>query len=646
MIITISPLMITDNNFLVKAEPTKNEIVNTEWGSFETNTIVEVAGNFLGGSDIGDIDDDDNMELVIGGGGKELFISEYETSNEKWRTTSVATDCNGIIAVEIGPVRELGEGNKILFGGFSNELIVLDHQKDEFTKLMKFEDRVWDIKMGDLIPQIDGPEIAVAHSSTNISVLYRDQNNWSRTIVQALGPVTTLYIGEVDNERSGNQLACGSETGELELFYWNGSDFMNEHIFKGDRAIRKMTLGEFNDQRFGNELITVSYSFNSGNATMLYKQNGKWHHEFLYNSTRGLEALSYGDFHPDNPGLEFVFAGYAYTVTMVIEDDGENIACDIWKGSSKLGDLANEIVAVAVGDLYPHNYGDEIFILGSYGSIRMTSYNPANLSIVFDEKNISFPYGSNNKIYGEIHSQGGYEGDVEISSSLLIRDSDGNFTNYTDNEVSVTHPRGKYVYSSFSTLLDLDITIGENVDFTEYMLLLTVRSLSDQKVWSQSAFTFGIIHEKTYRVEIIDFHYEKDSVILSLKNTGSNTISEMNISFFLNNKSVKSFKVIEMENDESVNITFVPELKEGDNFITFIIEDHFIEISPEDRSKYLLVENNSSRSSGNTILFIIAILILFGIMVIVLSRISYSNIKRFIKKKSNKSISHFPSKRR
>ena len=622
VIFLVMSTMIIDDELNGQSQGNGGETYITEWGSFRTTSIVEIAGNFLGGSDIADIDEDGRRELVIGGGGTKLYIVEYD--NGKWVTTSVDTQCNGIITVEIGPVMGLGPKDKVLFGGFSNELIAYDcdlEGDDAFSTLMEFDERVWDIKVGEIIPQKEGPEIVVAHSSENISVLFWESGSWNSMILKAAGPVTTLLIGEADEDRPGLELLCGSENGDLEIFYWNGVDFQKDLIFKGDRAIRKLTIGDFNDHHPGNELITVSYSFNSGNATMFWREDGIWENKFLYNSTRGLEALSLGEFNPVNPGLEFVFAGYAYTVTMVVKEGPQNVAVDIWKGSNKLGDLTNEIVAVTVGDLYPGNKGDEVFILGSYGSVRMTMYEDPNCTLVFDEMNEDLVRGSNVSINGEILSLGGFEGEVSIEYDLLVKDRGGVFIPYEDDDITFSSSERNDVYPGYSTPLYSTLRIGENADATEYRIMFRVESVQHQDIWNETYLQFRITDNKPYKVRINSFwHDMKDDgsglVTLLLENTGEEAIENMKVAFILNNASAGNFDIDYLDVGKEANISFIPDLKDGNNTITFQIQNDMIDLENKDGTTLFIDREDGiegSQNNGLSLIIFVLIIILITI---------------------------------
>jgi len=456
----------------------------TEWGYFTTEVIKETNGALTGGVDSGDADNDGEMELVVGSWSHEIYIIEYNESLGRWDSWISYTDDLDLLECHIADVDKDGL-NEVLTGGYSRRLISVSIQGKESTNstIYQFNNDIWDIKVGDLIPSIPGNEIAVAHWQDFVSVIYRDGQSWGRYNLSTHGPVTTLEIGEFDSNHSGVELLSGSEEGYMEEFYWHNGSFKTRIVYLDDRGLRNVDIGDFCSYRPGNELIGVSFSMNAGNATMVYGSGDSWTSQFLYNSSKGLEALAVGDFNPEHPGVEALFAGYSNTATMIVDDGANMDSADIWSGNFS---IQSELTGITIADVYPLHPGGEAYVIGYNGVVRMITYDhPGSLlDLGLYSNSLSITKRATVTLKSKISSQGGFSGDLDVTTQLLTRnsstgdlklDADSNIE-IVLNKTSITVIEGK------NTPLDISIVTTNSSKEGEYLLKVTLSSPSDPSV--------------------------------------------------------------------------------------------------------------------------------------------------------------------
>jgi hypothetical protein len=460
--------------------------VKTDWGYFSTEVIKETNGHLSGGVDSGDADNDGSEELVIATWSHEIFIIEYNTEKDVWDSWICFVDELDLLEVHIADVDPNLPGNELLTGGYGKWLYQIHVSGKEVTNKSIFylDTDIWSIQAGDLIPGIPGNEIAVAHWKDFISILYKEGGGWKRYNLSVMGAVSTLEIGEFDSQHPGVELVTGSEEGHVEEFYWENGSFKNRLMFKENRAIRNLDIGDFISFLPGNEIISVSFSMNAGNATMVHGSGDDWEGAPLYNSSRGLEALAVGEVNPEHDGVEAVFAGYANTVNMVIDDGVSSIDAPIvWKGNLS---LQSELSGVAIGDIYPLHPGEEAFVVGYNGKVRMITYDyPGSiLDYGLSTDSLSIQKGADVTLNTKVTSKGGFEGDLDVTTQIRSKDPyTGKFVNDPNHNITISLENSLVnIKEGPPTSLDITIVTENNSKTGSHILYVTLSSPTDKSV--------------------------------------------------------------------------------------------------------------------------------------------------------------------
>lgn len=592
----------------------------TDWGYFSTEQINAVPGSLIGGQDIGDVDNDGELELVAGGGGNQVHIIEYSNFERDWTIHSIDTGSMGLLGINICDINSSKTGNEVLVGGLDNVLMEFNFNGESFTRtdIMEMSDPIWDIKVGDLIPEKSGDEIAIAHSTEEISVLYKENGAWTETKMQVAAATRTLEIGEIYGSHAGLELVTASEEGHVDMFYWNSGAFKHHLILKGDRAIRNVDIGDFFSGNPGNELFLITYSFNAGNASYVYMDGNVWKEHIIYGSDRGLEALALGDFNPLSAGIEPVFAGYSNTVTMAVEDEGTLTARDIWTLTTS--SMTNEIVSIAVGDLYPNHKGAEVFILGYDGSLKMTYYEYPGAVLDFENPGkSSVPYKETTLVKTNIRSKGGFEGHVDITCKVL----DSNGKDVETGSFNIEYPGSVELYTENKPGIVVQITPTLVTAGDKYTLEITLDPdgiTEGKKVFTSPLEVTAPIPPHIHFEELIwekkDGHYQ---ATIEIHNSGTNTEVDLKAEFILNGNSLFTVIVPSVEPGKTMNITRSINPVNGNNSLCVLIKGiPSARVENSNRTVYLTKTNDENGGfSARVIIVILGIIIILLIAILV-----------------------------
>lgn len=476
--------------------------VVTDWGYFTTEVIKVTNGALTGGIDIGDGDNDGEPELVVGSWSNEVYLIEYDKEKLQWNSWIPYKDTEGLLATHIGDIDPGHKGTEILAGGFTGNLTIIEVDGKEVRNYtgFGFENNIWDIRTGDLIPGIPGNEIAVAHWTSFVSVLYKESGVWKRYNLSTRGKVTAVEIGEFDSSHDGLEMVSGSESGHIEEFYWDGIQFKNKLIYREDRAIRNVDIADYSSIYPGNELIAVSFSNNAGNATLISGSGYNWTSVDLYNSFRGLEALNVGDFNPEHPGPEAIFAGYANTATMVVDDGEKMISLDVWKGNLS---HTSELTGVAVGDLYPQHKGSEVYVVGYDGSIKMLSYDYPGTGLDFglNKNQLTIQRGASVGLDCSVWSQGGFKGPVDIS--LKIKNIDGTEITGPSDLITSLDKKSIDIKINEKHPLGLQIEAIMDADLDERILEIELISKTDPDIKNTYSLLVRVLNGTDFDLNVI-----------------------------------------------------------------------------------------------------------------------------------------------
>ena len=613
-----------------KAAGTTYPIYKTEWGFFKTELIKSTSGSLIGGNDIGDANNDGRPELVAGGGGKEFHIIGYNANKGDWTDQTITPDGDNILGVCIDEVNSTNPGNELLIGGFSGNLWEYHFKNATYnmTKVHAFASELWVVKVGDLMPEKPGNEIAVAHSTENISVLYKNNGTWESMDLKVAAATRALDIGEFDPAHSGLELATGSEQGDLEEFYWTGSLFKHELMNKADRAIRNVAIGDYCSLNPGNEIIEITYSFGAGNATMIYPSAGSWKTLSLYNSTRGLEALGLGDLNPLHPGIEAVFAGYSNRVTMVVDDAKTATAVDIFEAEAS---TTNELVAVAVGDIDPLHKGSEVFLMEKNGDVNMISYEwpGVKLSIGVTE-GYELDIGEDLELQASAVSQGGYDGDVEITTKLQVRDPLSGYVDAGDDTgITLSYIRTAPIADEAPASLSLKVKSTDLALAGDYRLLMTIASPLDAAINDSGAIQFTAVRKDIRSVRMVSFTAVPEgkgySVTAVVENTGNIELDTIGLVFYLNDHVATERTVTSISPDDTEPVTFHLDVPEGNNTLRVELRDlpAGTLVSNPDNVRYLEGKKESKGDGNSAIIAVVVIMILVVIIALTIGVFLY-----------------------
>jgi hypothetical protein len=169
---------------------------------------------------------------------------------------------------------------------------------------------------------------------------------------------------------------------------------------------------------------------------------------------------------------------------MVVDDGVSSIdAPIIWKGNLS---LQSELSGVAIGDIYPLHPGEEAFVVGYNGKIRMITYDyPGSLlDFGLSSNSLSIQKGADVTLNTKVTSKGGFEGDLDVTTQIRSKDAyTGKFVNDPNHNITIALENSKVnVKEGAPTSLEITIVTNNDTKTGDHLLYVTLSSPTDTSV--------------------------------------------------------------------------------------------------------------------------------------------------------------------
>lgn len=152
----------------------------------------------------------------------------------------------------------------------------------------------------------------------------------------------------------------GTNTWDAQIIYVDKDD--NDEPF----PILDVLIGDVWSQHDGNEVLFVGYS---GNARLMYYEDEQWKNKVIYSTETDLFGVAYGDFDPNNAGIEIVLVDWTtnFTTFLYEQPNGSFTSDQHW--------AEDVLVNVMVGDFDPFRTGEEILCTSNAGYLIEVWWN-------------------------------------------------------------------------------------------------------------------------------------------------------------------------------------------------------------------------------------------------------------------------------
>jgi hypothetical protein len=330
-----------------------------------SSQVVMTAPAKLGGCAVGDLDPaHPGNEIVAVCVTGEVFLSRPDRG--RWVSEPIVKAKGELLQCAIGDADPTRPGNELLVVGMKAGtedqagagmayLVVRDETESEGKTRVTwkleplFEDGalIHSGLIGDVDPDHDGDEIAVAGFSKVVHIIVRGANGWNSSPICTLpGPAKSMvpFAG-------GLAVACADGT-LIHLVKQDGA-WKSTTLDKSERGYARLGAG-------GGRLIAAR----DDGQLLLITEGGEV--TAIYGEPQKLRGAVLADLDPENPGLEAATAGYGLKLSVIYPVEG--IAGSEWIPRVVHTDV-DRFHHLAVGELDPKSPGLEIVGCGYSGRV-------------------------------------------------------------------------------------------------------------------------------------------------------------------------------------------------------------------------------------------------------------------------------------
>ncbi len=192
---------------------------------------------------------------------------------------------------------------------------------------------------------------------------------WSHRVILSLPEgMGGAAIGDLDSACEGNEVAAVTTAGEVWMASRHGDDWKGTCIHRGGGELIMCAIGDADSRRSGNELVAVGMVEGpealegAGRVELVYREGDSWRSETIFRDNRMLHGVSVGDVCPDHAGNEIVVCGFNHRVTVLHLEQGKWQAEVIYVGDQRM-----KITAIA--DVIEEHAGLEVVTCGTDGKV-------------------------------------------------------------------------------------------------------------------------------------------------------------------------------------------------------------------------------------------------------------------------------------
>ncbi len=422
-------------------------------GYMSGELIYNSTRSLSGGLGVGDVDDDDEIEVVLCDfEGNLVMIEPLEDGSFRagkiWQEEGEPGTDKGLFDLVIMDALSSSDGPEVLVGGYSGKLYAVHKNGEDWTStvLVRSPLRIFDIELGDIDP---APGEEVLYGSMQNDQVNPDRylryirsttgDQYEQVEVPVPEAIKAIEVADADPEVEGEEVWIttsawndkGGTVSTLVELWKDGSIWKSKVLFTDpNNLLTNVVVGELWSGHDGNEMIITSLS---GWCYLAYIEGGIFEVKPIFQaktetgSNFGLEGLAIGDINPRHPGDEALVTGYYNRVYQIVEVSGEVIADMAWEKDSP--DMKLELSGVEIADVTPVHPGNEGLIASLQGWIEMLNYEQDGLSISLPEQRFEVVQGGEVRVPVRIVPSGLIKGPLVLDIG-------------TDPSVNVMYPTG------------------------------------------------------------------------------------------------------------------------------------------------------------------------------------------------------------
>ncbi len=339
---------------------------------------------------VGDVDPDAGLEIYVGAdtfndqGIENPTVIGIKRSGTDWITKTILSDSDKNRGVWVGDVDPNVEGQELYIFGYSRILYQAHGSFStgyEVSDLYKDVARGHEIRIGDLLTDRPGYEIAVVGYSQAMKVVY--PSGWEVEAAYTSGGATDgVAIGELLSEHEGSEAVILSRDMGVYLSYYrpDTDSWFTEKIWTSPGQGLTPAIGDLMPDKAGNEILVVGLSAGledaadagHGLVTVLYREGGAWKSVNVFEMDSLIHGCDIGDIDSSIPGNEAVVVGFTREAYMIWYEETTRT----WHSSFICNDTGN-LRKVVIADILPERTGNEMVIASKSGKVLL-AYGDAN----------------------------------------------------------------------------------------------------------------------------------------------------------------------------------------------------------------------------------------------------------------------------
>ena len=358
--------------------------VNVAYGNHTGNATVSNwtnkviwEGDALARVCVGDIDPDPGLEIYAGSDTFKVFgFKRQEDGN--WTAQEIFEDTDKFRGVWVGDVDPNIDGPELYAYGYSTRCTqIYGSFATGWNTRTIFEDvaRSHGIRIGDLKSDNPGLEIGLVGYSESLTLVY--PSDWGAEIAfQGTAAIDGLAIGEVDADHEGVEIVSSDRNNEVRITkYLSGSDsYSSEAIWTAGGQQLTPAIGDLRTDIPGNEIMVVGLSSGTedvnpgdGTATVLNYDGSSWNAERAFTEENYLiHGCDIGDLDPNIEGLEAVAVTFGWNAYLIWYD----YEAEEWKNDLIYHDNGN-VRKVVIADLIDDHPGNEMVTVSKGGNVTI-----------------------------------------------------------------------------------------------------------------------------------------------------------------------------------------------------------------------------------------------------------------------------------
>ncbi|MCU0798270.1 MAG: hypothetical protein MUC62_01190 [Candidatus Thermoplasmatota archaeon] len=263
---------------------------------------------------------------------------------------------------------------------------------------------LYEVAVGELPGTPPGLDVVSVGDAGRTFVSSRIDGKWKTSIIHNdTAALDTCIIDDIIPEIQGEEVAVGGKNGDIVLLSWDGAVYERSIIASLGSNVMDLVLADLEPNLEGPEVYSTTYS---GGLYMTYRVNGSWQTDRVHFEGSPIYGIEKGTIEGDEV---ISMATWNYRIAILYHDSTFKVR-EVYRDDYLM-------MGTGIFDMDPYHKGNEIVGLSFYGRLHMFYHDEpgAGLQIPFSECVLT----RNETIYVPliIRHKGGFDGRTDLKVS-------------------------------------------------------------------------------------------------------------------------------------------------------------------------------------------------------------------------------------